>query len=78
MFVDNFFHLQKQSIYLKTSRLPRQFLKHNRNKVALNLFLAGMLLAHDLGGAIVFISVNSEVKCNTTDVSGKGLHIRRT
>ena len=37
-----------------------------------------MLLAHDLGGAIVFISVNSEIKCNSTDVSEKVLHIRRT
>ena len=30
---------------------------------------------HDFGSAIVFISVNSEVKCNSTDVSKEVLHI---
>ena len=30
---------------------------------------------HDFGGAIVFISVNSEVKCNSTDVSEEVLYI---
>ena len=45
------------------------FLRHKRNKVALNPFLAGKLLTHDFVGAIVFNYVNSEVKCNSTDVS---------
>ena len=36
------------------------------------------MLTHDFGGAIVFIFVNSEVKCNSTDVSKKVLHIGRT
>ena len=54
------------------------FLRHNRNKVALNSFLTGKLLTHDFGGTIVFISVNSEVKCNSTEVSEKVLHIGRT
>ena len=45
------------------------FLRHKRNKVALNSFLAGKLLTYDFIGAIVFNSVNSEVKCNSTDVS---------
>ena len=49
--------------------LQGNFLKHKRNEIALNSFLAGTLLTHDFGGATVFISVNSEVKCNSTDVS---------
>ena len=76
MVVDNSFHLQKQPIYQRTSKAI--FLRHNRNKVALNSFLTGKLLTHDFGGAIVFISVNSEVKCNSTDVSEEVLHIGRT
>ena len=44
----------------------------------MNSFLTGKLLAHDFGRATVFISVNSEVKCNSTDVSEEVLHIRRT
>ena len=35
----------------------------------MNSFLAGKLLTHDFGLAIVFISVNSEIKCNSIDVS---------
>ena len=58
---DNFFDLQKQPIY--QINFESNFLRHNRNKVALNLFLAAKLLAHGFGGAIAFISVNSEVKC---------------
>ena len=34
------------------------FLRYNWNKVTVNSFLAGNLLAHDCGGAIVLISVN--------------------
>ena len=44
------------------------FLRLKRNKVALNSFLAGELLRHGFGGAILFISVNSGVKCKSTDV----------
>ena len=44
----------------------------------MNSFLRGKLLTHDFGGAIVFISVNSEVKHNSTDVSEEVLHIGRT
>ena len=35
----------------------------------MNSFLAGKLSAHDFVGANVFISLNSEVKCNSTVVS---------
>ena len=53
--------------------MPKDFqgniLRHTRNKVALNTFLSSKLLTHDFGGAIVFISVKKEVKCNSTDVS---------
>ena len=45
------------------------FLRHKRNEVVLNSFLSGKLLAYDFVGAIVFISLNSEVKCNSTIVS---------
>ena len=55
-----------------------KFLKRNRNKVALNSFLADKLLTHDFSVAIVFISVNSEVKCNYTDVSKEVLPTGRT
>ena len=34
------------------------FLRYNWNKITLNSFLAGKLLAHDFGGAVVLISVN--------------------
>ena len=54
------------------------FLRHNRNKVALNSFPTSKLLTHDFGGAIVFISVKSGVKCNSTDVYEEVLHIGRT
>ena len=53
------------------------FLKLNRNEIALNSFLACKLLTHDFGGAIVFISVDSEVKRKFTDVS-KDVHIGLT
>ena len=76
MVVDNSFHLQKQPIYQRTSKAI--FLRHNRNKVALNSFLTGKLLTHDFGGSILFISVNSEIKCNSTDVSEEVLHIGHT
>ena len=66
----------------ETTNIPKDFqgnfLRHNRNKVALNSFLTGKLLTHDFGGAIVFISVNSEVKCNSTDLSEEVLHTGRT
>ena len=45
------------------------FLRYKRNEVALNSFLAGKQSAHDFVGATVFISLNSEVKCNSTVVS---------
>ena len=48
------------------------FLRHKRNKLALNSFPAGKLLTHDFVGAIVFISVNSEVTCYSTDVNEEG------
>ena len=35
-------------------------------------------MTHDFGSAIVFISVNSEVKCNCTDVNEEIFHIGRT
>ena len=44
----------------------------------MNSFLTGKLLTYDFGGAIVFISVNSAVKCSSTDVSEEVLHIGRT
>ena len=49
--------------------LQGKFVKHERHKVDLNSFLAGKLLKHDFGGAILFTSVNSEVNCSSTDVS---------
>ena len=63
--------------FTEATNMPRDFqgnfLKHNSKKVALNSFLAGKLITHEFGGAIVFISVKSEVQCNSTDVS-KDLH----
>ena len=50
------------------------FLRHKINKVTLNSFLAGKLSTHDFGGAIVFISVNSEVKCKSTNVSKEDIN----
>ena len=44
----------------------------------MNSFLTGKLFTHHFGGAIVFVSVNSEVKCNSTDVSEEALHTGRT
>ena len=68
--------------FTEATNIPKDFqgnfLRHNRNKVDLNSFLTGKLLTHDFGRAIVFISVNSEVKCNSTDVSEEVLHIGRT
>ena len=40
--------------------------------------MAGKLLKHDFGGAILFISVNKEVKCNSNHVNEEDLHIWRT
>ena len=68
--------------FTEATNIPKDFqgnfLRHNRNKVALNSFLTSKLLTHDFGGAIVFISVNSEVKCNSTEVNEEVLHIGRT
>ena len=68
--------------FTEATNIPKDFqgnfLRHNRNKVALKSFLTGKMLTHDFGGAIVFIFVNSEVKCNSTDVSKEVLHIGRT
>ena len=68
--------------FTEATNIPKDFqgnfLRHNRNKVALNSFLTGKLLTHDFGGAIVFISVSSEVKCNSTDLSEEVLHIGHT
>ena len=50
------------------------FLRHKRNKLALNSFLAAKLLTYDFGGSLVFISVNSEVKCYSTDVSEEDIN----
>ena len=59
--------------FTETTLIPKNFqgsfLRHNKNKVALNSFLAERLLTHDFGGAIVFISVNDEIMCNSSDVS---------
>ena len=57
------------SIYRSNHYAKGNFLRYKRNEVALNSFLAGKLLAHDFVGATVFISLNSEVKCNSTVVS---------
>ena len=63
--------------FTEATNMPKDFrsnfLRHKRNKVALNSFLAGKLLTHDLVGAIVFISMNSEAKCNSTDVNKEDL-----
>ena len=68
--------------FTEATNIPKDFqsnfLRHNRNKVALNSFMTGKLLTHDFGGAIVFISVSSEVKCNSTDLSEGVLHIGHT
>ena len=68
--------------FTEATNIPKDFqgnfLRHNRNKVPLNSFLTGKLLTHDFGRVIVFISVNSGVKCNSTDVSEEVLHIGRT
>ena len=50
------------------------FIRYKRNKLALSSFLAGKLLKHDFGGVIVFIFVNSEVKCYSTYVSEKDIN----
>ena len=44
----------------------------------MNSFLTSKLLTHHFGRAIVFISVSSEFKCNSTDLSEEVLHIGRT
>lgn len=54
----HFAHLQRQQMY-------------NRNKVASTSFVSGKLLKHDFGSGLVFISVNSEVKCNSTNFSNE-------
>ena len=64
---DNFFQ-KKQPMDLQGN-----FLRHKRNEVALNSFLVGKLLTIDFGGAIVFISVNNEIKYNSTDVNKEGI-----
>ena len=68
--------------FTEATNIPKDFqdnfLRHNRNKVALNSFLTGKLFTHDFDCAIVFISVNSEVKCNSTNVSEEVLHIGYT
>ena len=68
--------------FTEATNIPKDFqgnfLRHNRNKVALNSFPTGKLLTHDFGGSILFISVNSEIKCNSTDVSEEVLHIGHT
>ena len=52
--------------------------RHNRNKVALNSFLAGKLLTHEFGGAIIFIFVNREIYYGCTDFSKEDPHIGQT
>ena len=56
------------------------FLRHKRNNVTLNLILVRKLLTHYFVGAFVFISMNSKVKCNSTDISEEDitfiLHIK--
>ena len=44
----------------------------------MNSFLTSKLLTHGFGQAIVFISVDSEIKYNSTHVSEEVLHIGRT
>ena len=51
--------------FTKATNIPKDFqsifLRHNKNLVTLNSLLAGKLFTHDFGGAIVFISVNSDI-----------------
>ena len=60
-----------------TKKLTSQFFRRNRNRVALNSFLADKLWTHNFGGGILFTSVKRKVKCNSTDVS-KDVHTGRT
>ena len=67
--------------FTEAANMPKDFqsifLRHKRNKVTLSLILVGKLLTHDFVGAFVFISMNSKVKCNSTDVSEEEyLHIK--
>ena len=68
--------------FTEATNIPKDFqdnfLRHNRSKVALNSFLTGKLFTHDFDRAIVFVSVNSEVKCNSADISEEVLHIGHT
>ena len=52
--------------FTEATNIPKDFqdnfFKIPYKKVALNSFLPGKLLTHDFGGAIVFISLNREVK----------------
>ena len=69
-------------LFTEATSIPKDFqnnfTKHNRNKVALNSFLAGKVLTHDFGGVIVSLSMNREIKCNSTEVSDEDVHIGRT
>ena len=68
--------------FTEATNIPKDFqdnfLRHNGNKVALNSFLTGKLFTHDFDRAVVFVSVNSEVKCNSADVSEEVIHIGHT
>ena len=39
-------------------------MRHDRNKINLNSFLAQNLIQHDFGETIIFVSVNNDVLCN--------------
>ena len=54
---------------------PSNFLRHKRNRVTLNLIPVVKLLTHDFVGAFVLISMNSKVKCNSTDVSEEDIYL---
>ena len=65
-----YFHVTMYRSNKYSNGFQRKFFKVIRS------FLTGRLLTqHDFNGSvIIFISVNSEVKCNSTDVSKEDLH----
>ena len=72
---------QPSSIYKSkhyTKGLPRQLLRHNKNKIVLNSLLLVTLLTHYFADAIALISMSREVEYNSTEVSEKDLHIGLT
>ena len=68
--------------FKKATNIPKGFQgncwRRNRNKAALNSFLAGKLLTHEFGGPIILISVNKKIYCGSTDFSEEDPHIGQT